>query len=332
MSSTTTTKASKLSKSVKPESVVLTDELVKLEEEVKVEPKALKTSKSSKSVKTESVVSTDELVKVEEDKVEPKASKISKLLKSVVSTDEVVKTEPKVSKVSRSLKSVVSTDDVVKVDELHTEEVVKKEPKVSKKTKEQKELSTESLQEDNEKRLSDVIETSLVKIAELENSATLESSSVELSHKFFKELQRILNELSKLKAEYRLVEKQVSKDLKTAIKTSSKRRRKTDDASVSGFKKPTLITDELALFIDKPIGTLISRADVTTEINKYINANNLKLSPDKRIIHFDDKLAVLLRLTRGVDHLEYFNLQKYLKIHFIKTVVPVVDTIVPEMV
>jgi chromatin remodeling complex protein RSC6 len=297
-----TTKASKSSKSVKVEPVVSTDESIKLEEVVKVEPKV---SKSSKAVKVEPVVSTEEVVK------EPKVAKSSKAVKPV-------KVEPVVD---------VSVDEPVKV-----EEVIKKEPKVSKKQKEPKELSTETLQDNNEKNLSDVIETSLVKIAELENSATLESSSVELSHKFFKELQRILNELSKLKAEYRLVEKQVSKDLKTAIKTSSKRRRKTDDASISGFKKPTLITDELAIFIDKPIGTLISRADVTTEINKYINANNLKLAPDKRIIHFDDKLAVLLRLTKGVDHLEYFNLQKYLKIHFIKTVVPVENAVVADAV
>jgi hypothetical protein len=84
-----------------------------------------------------------------------------------------------------------------------------------------------------------------------------------------------------------------------------------------GFMKPTLISNELAEFLGKAIGTEIARAEVSKEINSYIKAHGLQDSQNGRIINADEKLRKLLRLTNE-DELTYFNLQKYMKPHFIK--------------
>ena len=53
-------------------------------------------------------------------------------------------------------------------------------------------------------------------------------------------------------------------------------------------------------------------------INKYIVDNNLRKEEDKRQIIPDKKLSKLLNLD-GSEQLSYFNLQKYIKHHFVKS-------------
>jgi len=76
---------------------------------------------------------------------------------------------------------------------------------------------------------------------------------------------------------------------------------------------PTLISDELAIFLDKPIGTVISRETVSRAINTYIRVNGLA---DGRKINPDENLRNLLRINEG-DELTYFNIAKYMKKHYI---------------
>ena len=85
----------------------------------------------------------------------------------------------------------------------------------------------------------------------------------------------------------------------------------------SGFVKPTLISNELAEFLGKSIGTEMPRTEVSKEINAYIEAHGLQDRHNGRIINPDERLRKLLRLSEG-DQLTYFNLQKYMKHHFIK--------------
>jgi chromatin remodeling complex protein RSC6 len=54
---------------------------------------------------------------------------------------------------------------------------------------------------------------------------------------------------------------------------------------------------------------------VTKFITKYVSDNNLK---NKHDINADAKLLKLLRLNKE-DKLTYFNLQKYLNVHYLKT-------------
>jgi hypothetical protein len=83
-----------------------------------------------------------------------------------------------------------------------------------------------------------------------------------------------------------------------------------------GFNCAVLISEELAMFLDKSVGTKISRADVSREINKYIRENSLEDRENRTKINHDEKLRKLLRLTNE-DELTYFNIAKYMKHHFI---------------
>ena len=120
-----------------------------------------------------------------------------------------------------------------------------------------------------------------------------------------------------LKTEFRSLEKKWSRELKTAQKSQAKRKRKSGNRQPSGFVKPTKISDELAKFLEKPVGSEMARTDVTREINKYIRSHNLQDKENGRKINPDAKLQSLLKLKK-TDELTYFNLQRYMSPHFAK--------------
>lgn len=84
------------------------------------------------------------------------------------------------------------------------------------------------------------------------------------------------------------------------------------------LNQPKLISNELADFLGIKHGTLISRVDITKEIFSYIRTHNLQEKQFSRIINPDKKLKQLLNISDS-EQLSYFNLQKYLTPHFIKT-------------
>ena len=106
---------------------------------------------------------------------------------------------------------------------------------------------------------------------------------------------------------------------------------------IGGFLHSTLISNELAIFLDKPIGTLMARTEVTRDINAYIRTNKLQDKVDGRTINADVKLSTLLKLKCG-EELTYFNLQRFLSQHFMsknvekeKEAVPVPAVPVPAV-
>jgi upstream activation factor subunit UAF30 len=144
-----------------------------------------------------------------------------------------------------------------------------------------------------------------------------ETHITEQSVEFLAKLQQLGVLISSLKAEYRTLEKKWTRELKTAQKQSSKRKRKAGNRAPSGFVKPTRISDELAKFLEKPSGSEMARTEVTRDINKYIRTHNLQDKENGRKINPDSKLATLLKLKK-TDELTYFNLQRYMSPHFAK--------------
>jgi len=137
-------------------------------------------------------------------------------------------------------------------------------------------------------------------------------------NEFSAKLQQISSIFSSMKGDFKTLEKTIARELKAAQKASSKRAKRAGNRQPSGFVKPTRISDELAKFLGKAQGTEMARTDVSKEINAYIRANNLQRPDNGRFIVPDAKLTSLLKLGKN-DELSYFNLQRYMKPHFIKS-------------
>ena len=167
-----------------------------------------------------------------------------------------------------------------------------------------------------------------VKVEPVSTSAPVEVAEGEVqdivaqSAEFLGKLSQLGGLFASLKAEFRLLEKKWSRELKTAQKSQAKRKRKSGNRQPSGFVKPTKISDELAKFLEKPLGSEMARTDVTREINKYIRSQNLQDKDNGRKINPDAKLQTLLKIKK-TDELTYFNLQRYMSPHFFKTEKPV---------
>ena len=118
----------------------------------------------------------------------------------------------------------------------------------------------------------------------------------------------------------KILQKEVIKERKDLLKKSSKNsKKKKKKNSLSGFAVPTKITNELAEFLNLEKNIEISRTDVTSLICKYIKDNNLQNPDNKKIIIPDERLKKLFNgYLSEEDQLEFFNIQSYLKYHFIK--------------
>lgn len=154
--------------------------------------------------------------------------------------------------------------------------------------------------------------------APVANEVVEETSGIQQKlNEFSAKLQQISSIFSTMKGDFKTLEKSVTRELKAAAKASSKRAKRAGNRQPSGFVKPTRISDELAKFLGKSVGTEMARTDVSKEINAYIRANNLQRPDNGRFIVPDAKLTTLLKLGKD-DELSYFNLQRYMKPHFIK--------------
>lgn len=154
--------------------------------------------------------------------------------------------------------------------------------------------------------------------APVANEVVEETSGIQQKmNEFSAKLQQISSIFSSMKGDFKTLEKTIARELKAAAKASSKRAKRAGNRQPSGFVKPTRISDELAKFLGKSVGTEMARTDVSKEINAYIRANNLQRPDNGRFIVPDAKLTTLLKLGKD-DELSYFNLQRYMKPHFIK--------------
>jgi chromatin remodeling complex protein RSC6 len=114
------------------------------------------------------------------------------------------------------------------------------------------------------------------------------------------------------------LEKSIKKQMKGLKKEVTKNKNK-GNRLPSGFAKPSKVTKELCAFMNKSEGTEIARTEVTRALISYIKEHNLENTTNSKIIFPDDKLKILLDLDDSQE-LTYFNIQKYMNKHFVKTV------------
>lgn len=151
------------------------------------------------------------------------------------------------------------------------------------------------------------------------SSDAVDTSFFELTTAFSTKIAQMCSAITGLKAEFKNIEKRWAREIKTAQKKSSKRKRSGEPRAPSGFVKATKISDELASFLGKESGSLMARTEVTREINKYIREHSLQDKTNGRKIIPDSKLSVLLKIGEEQE-LTYFNLQRFMSPHFEKSV------------
>jgi chromatin remodeling complex protein RSC6 len=137
----------------------------------------------------------------------------------------------------------------------------------------------------------------------------------------FPQFTKILNDLDYLKNNLQknvLVVKKLQKNVEKEFNNKKKKKETNTKRKPSGFAKPSSISPELCEFLSLPEGTEIARTQVTKSIANYIKEKELQDPQNKRTIKPDKKLHKLLKTTTK-DEVTYFNLQRYMKIHFPKS-------------
>lgn len=122
-------------------------------------------------------------------------------------------------------------------------------------------------------------------------------------------------------SDLRKLQKNMSRHVKETARRNKKRKVPAGDRpkrAPSGFAKPALISPELCSFLGQPAGTEMARTEVTKHLTSYIKEHNLQDQANKRKIIPDAALKKLLNVNAS-DELTYFNLQKYMKVHFPKS-------------
>ena len=152
----------------------------------------------------------------------------------------------------------------------------------------------------------------------VETNEVVEDTQPTLTDEFtelISQMTTMRTQLTALTGKVRALRTRSEREVKAAQKFSKKRR--STNRKPSGFTKPTIISDELAVFLGRPKGSEMARTEVTREINAYIKAHGLQQESNKRNISPVAKLRKLLSLKKS-DQLSYFNLQTYMKALFPK--------------
>lgn len=161
----------------------------------------------------------------------------------------------------------------------------------------------------------EVVENAEVPVEEV---VTIESSMSTVLSSFSDSIQTLTASLNKLKSDFKVLEKQVLKEARSMDKVNAKRNKNKGSRAPSGFVKPAGISKELATFLGVSADTKMARTDVTKLITQYVKDHKLQDAKNGRKIIPDAKLKSLLGV-KASDEVTYFNLQKYMKPHFIKS-------------
>ena len=129
-----------------------------------------------------------------------------------------------------------------------------------------------------------------------------------------KSLSLFKSQVTVLQKQLRELEKQTRRHNKQLVKEASKNKNR-GNRKPSGFAKPAPISAALCDFMGRDEGSEVARTEVTQFVIAYIKQHQLAESKD---IKPDEKLAALLG-TKNEDKVTYFNIQKFMNVHFLKS-------------
>ena len=155
--------------------------------------------------------------------------------------------------------------------------------------------------------------------------AVKESNEISESHlvafdSICSEVLMLQDQLKNLNKKLRDLQKNTKKTMKELSKKITKKKNKSlsnKERQPSGFAKPSLLSDKLCTFLNINNDKMLARTEVTKKITNYIKENNLQKPENKKIILCDEKLGDLLNA--GDEEVTYFNLQKWMKVHYKKS-------------
>jgi chromatin remodeling complex protein RSC6 len=176
---------------------------------------------------------------------------------------------------------------------------------------------------------------------EIETEAKQETSPVDTIKNMMVVITEQISTQKGLLNTLRVLLKDTEKNSKELDKYRNKRNGKAKnprsaDALPSGITKPVAISDELAVFLGVAPGTLVPRNEVTKGVSGFVKSNDLSDPSNKQKFILDDRPAAkTLRVLLGnpKEDVTYFNLQRYLKHHYLSVqgnvVKTEVDTLAP---
>tara|TARA_X000001036_G_C20578978_1_gene765917 strand:+ start:103 stop:600 length:498 start_codon:yes stop_codon:yes gene_type:complete len=123
-------------------------------------------------------------------------------------------------------------------------------------------------------------------------------------------------QITNIQNQIRTIERTIKKQMKSLKKEVSKGKQK-GNRKPSGFAKPSKISKDLSEFMKIEEGKEVARTEVTQYLINYIKDKELTNKENKKIIQPDETLKTLLEC--GEEEVTYFNIQKYMNKHFVKS-------------
>jgi chromatin remodeling complex protein RSC6 len=160
-----------------------------------------------------------------------------------------------------------------------------------------------------------------------DRSETEKNAFITKLNLFTSKVAAINREVRELQSIGKTLERDFTQVIRVITKQKNKNKSNMENRPLSGFAMPSLLSKELYTFLNIEEGTRIPRKDVTRKLNEYIKEHNLRDEKDKRRITPDTALMKIFGC-KETDNVTYFNLQTYMKHHFIKDVKPVATSLV----
>jgi len=165
-------------------------------------------------------------------------------------------------------------------------------------------------------------------MAEVEKIAIESIKSDDIGDNLKAVIDALNNEQSVIKnliASVRAISKNYERQSKDYNKLRNKKSRSSENKSSDtpcGITKPVAISDDLARFLGVEPGTLVPRNEVTKGVSGYVRKYELSDPTNKQKFVFGSKPeGAILKTLLGnpAEEVTYFNLQRYLKHHYIQT-------------